>query len=235
MVRSELIKRSPLRIFERSIHGGLGGGNIGVVASRKGVGKTACLVHIATDKLFQGKHVIHVSFSARVDHILNWYEDIFKEIAKKRNLESAVQVHDEIIKNRVIMNFNQEGVKTQQILRSVKAMIEDGHFNADSIIFDGFDFEKCTAEDLQAIREFATDCGVEVWFSVSPKADDEEYENSGIPGVLTSFLGQIEVLVSLRFQGDHVHLQLVKDRDEAESKDMHLRLDPKTLLIAEKS
>lgn len=95
MVKAELIKRSPLRIFEKSIQGGLGKGNLGILASRKGVGKTACLVHIATDKLFQGKHVIHVSFSARTDHIINWYEDIFKEIAKKQNLESAVTVHDE--------------------------------------------------------------------------------------------------------------------------------------------
>ena len=137
MVKEELIKRSPLRIFEKSIHGGLGRGNIGVLASRKGVGKTACLVHIATDQLLRGKHVIHVSFSARVDHIISWYEDIFKEIAKKRSLENAVDVHDDIIKNRVIMNFNQQGISAERILRSVGAMIRDGHFGADTVIFDG--------------------------------------------------------------------------------------------------
>ena len=71
MVKSELIKRSPLRVFEKSINGGLGKGNLGVLASRKGVGKTACLVHIATDQLFNDKHVIHVSFSSRVDHIVD--------------------------------------------------------------------------------------------------------------------------------------------------------------------
>ena len=81
MVKSELIKRSPLRILEKSIHGGLGKGNIGIIASRKGIGKTACLVHIATDKLFQNKPVIHVSYSSRVDYIISWYEDIFKEIS----------------------------------------------------------------------------------------------------------------------------------------------------------
>ena len=52
---------SPLRVFEDSINGGLGKGNLGVIVSKKGVGKTACLVHIATDKLFKGEHVIHVS------------------------------------------------------------------------------------------------------------------------------------------------------------------------------
>jgi len=57
MVKKELIRRSPLRILEKAIHGGLKDGNIGVLASRKG---------------------------------------IFKEIAKKRQLESALDLHDEI-------------------------------------------------------------------------------------------------------------------------------------------
>ena len=58
MIKTELIKRSPLRILEKSIHGGLGPGNLGILASRKGIGKTACLVHIGIDKLFQDKPVM---------------------------------------------------------------------------------------------------------------------------------------------------------------------------------
>jgi len=121
MIKAELIRRSPLRILEKSIQGGLGKGNIGVLAARKGVGKTACLVHIATDKLFQDKPVIHVSYAARVDYIIAWYEDIFREIAKKRQLESALEVHDAIIRNRVIMNFKQDATRTDQVLKSYAA------------------------------------------------------------------------------------------------------------------
>ena len=235
MVRSELIKRSPLRIFEKSIHGGLGKGNIGILASKKGVGKTACLVHIATDQLFQNKQVIHVSFAAKVDHIINWYEDIFKEIAKKRNLESAVEVHDEIIRNRVIMNFNQSGIKTEQILSSLRAMIKEGNFAADTIIFDGYDIEMMSSQDLSLIRDFAKELGLEMWFSVSLGADaaDEIFDENGIPYLVKPIIDSISVLITLRFSGDHVRFQAVKDHDELETRDMHLKLDPRTLLIVE--
>ena len=64
MIQSELIARSPLRILERSTRGGLGKGKIGAIAARRGVGKTACLVHIATDQLLRGKQVVHVSFAS---------------------------------------------------------------------------------------------------------------------------------------------------------------------------
>ncbi|MBN2049252.1 MAG: hypothetical protein JW760_02305 [Spirochaetales bacterium] len=233
MVKSELIRRSPLRIFEKSIHGGLGKGNIGVIASRKGVGKTACLVHIATDKLLQDKQVLHVSFSARVDHIITWYEDIFREISRKRNLESAVEVHDELVKKRIIMNFNQKGMGTEHILQSLRAMIKDGHFAADCVIFDGYDIDIATSEDIKAIGDFARETNLEIWFSLSLKGEEPLFDDRGLPRVVLPYLDAIAVLVTLRFIEGYVHLQVVKDRDTVDVRDMNLRLDPKTLLIAE--
>jgi len=233
MVKKELIKRSPLRVLEKAIHGGLKDGNIGVLASRKGVGKTACLVHLSTDKLFQGKPVIHVSYASRVDYIITWYEDIFKEIAKKRQLESAVDVHDEIIRNRVIMNFKQDGAKTAQILKTVEAMIECGDFAADSLMVDGYDFRKSTPEDLKKFKEFAQKMGLRVWFSASLKAEDPLFDERGIPIELQGFLNQIDVLITLVSQEEHVRLRLVKNYDNPPPGDLKIKLDPNTLLISE--
>ena len=233
MVKSELIKRSPLRILEKSIRGGLGKGNIGILASKKGIGKTACLVHIATDKLFQDKPVIHVSYSSRVDYIINWYEEIFKEIAKKRQLESAVDVHENIIKNRVIMNFKQDGANTEQVLKSLSAMIEHGGFAADAIIVDGFDFTQSCSDDLDLFKNFAGKLGLEVWFSASIKGEEPVFNNSGVPFLLEGCLGKLDVLITLRFEEDHVRLHLVKDHEISSPKNLDLKLDPKTLLISE--
>ena len=232
MVKAELIKRSPLRVFEQSIHGGLGRGNLGVLASPKGVGKTACLVHIATDKLFQGKPVIHVSYSSRVDYIITWYEDIFKEIAKNRKLRAAVDIHDEIIKNRVIMNFKQEGTRTEQVLKSVEAMITFGKFAADSVIVDGYDFTQGTCDDLAKFKEFAAKLGLEVWFSASLReAEGAQYDAAGVPVVLAPLCEAIDVLITLHATGDHVELKVVKDHGLPAAGLLPLKLDPKTLLI----
>ena len=38
MIKSEQNRRSPLRILEKTTHGGVGKGNLGVIAARKGVG-----------------------------------------------------------------------------------------------------------------------------------------------------------------------------------------------------
>jgi hypothetical protein len=232
-VIDELIKRSPLRILEKSISGGLGPGHIGVLASLKGVGKTACLVHIAADKLIQGRHVIHVSYASRVDHIMTWYEDIFKEIAKQPRMKDAAGLYEELIKNRVIMNFRQDGARTEQVLRSLEAMIIHGNFRAETVIVDGLDFCQAGAGDLKLFKEFAGRLGLEVWFSASLRGEEPLFDSRGIPVMLRACLDTIDVLISLTHHGDHIHFNLVKDHDRLAPKDLRLKLDPTTLLIAQ--
>jgi len=231
-VKEELIKRSPLRILERSISGGLGRGNIGVLASRKGVGKTACLVHIAADKLLQGKPVIHVSYASRVDHIMTWYEDIFKELAKSPKMRSALDDFDELVRNRVIMNFKQDGARAEQVLRSLEAMIVHGSFRAETLIVDGLDLAQAGLGDLPLFKDFAGRLGLEIWFSASLKGQEPLFDDRGIPRELEPCLGAIDVLISLQHHGDHVHFNLVQDHGRLAPKDLRLKLDPTTLLIA---
>jgi len=234
MIKKHLITRSPLRVFEDATHGGPGRGALAVLASPKGVGKTACLVHIATDKLFQGKPVIHVSYASRVDYIITWYEDIFKEIAKTRRLRDAVAVHDEIIKNRVIMNFKQDGMKTEQVLRSLEAMITGGHFNAETIIVDGYDFALAEPADLAKFKDFAGRMKLEIWFSASLKETGGDLAGpDGTPTILAPHVAQIDVLVALRAKSDAVEIQVVKDHDYPPAGVLPLKLDPRTLLIAQ--
>jgi len=234
MVKQELIQRSPVRIFEKSIHGGLKSGGLGVIASRKGVGKTAVLVQIAIDKLLQGKKIIHVSFTQHTDYVIAWYEDIFAEIAKKKNLEHALDVKNDLVKNRVLMNFNQDGITSDQILRSLRAMIVDGGFKADALIIDGFDFTRTSVNRIAEIKKFASELGLEIWYTCTVIGDDPVFDKRNIPIVLKDFLDLIEVVVILEPRQDFIQFSVSKDYEVFNPHALELKLDTKTLLIAEK-
>ena len=232
MVRSELVKQSPLRILDASTNGGVGKGNVGVLAARHGVGKTSALVHIATDKLLQGKHVIHVSFASRTVHIIDYYEEIFTEISKVKDLTSAMDVHDEITSRRTVMNFDQNATTTSHVIESLKARIVSGGFPAELVIVDEFDFNHAQLSDLYQFKAFAKEEGLELWFSIS--LDQEgDFSSQPVPQILQRHLLGIDVLINLRHHPDDgkVHLELVKDHDST-PKDMHLVLDTRTLLIS---
>jgi hypothetical protein len=233
MIKEELIQRSPVRIFEKSIHGGLKAGEIGIIASPSGIGKTSVLVQIALDKLLQGKKVIHVSFSQHTNYVFAWYEDIFDEFIKKKNLDRPQEVKDELVKNRVLLNYSQDGVTGPHILQSLKSMIQDGGFNAEVIIVDGFDFSRTDRERMEAVKAGARELGVSFWYSCTVKGDGPLYDKNGIPLVVKDYLDLVEVVIVLEPKPDHIELSASKDRDTVSLEHLALRLDPKTLLILE--
>jgi hypothetical protein len=147
-------------------------------------------------------------------------------------MRSALDEFDELIRNRVIMNFKQDGTKTEQVLRSLEAMIVHASFRAETVIVDGFDFARAGLEDLARFKELAGRLGLEVWFSASLRGEEPLFDEKGIPRELGAFLGAIDVLVSLQHHGDHVHFSLVQDHGRLAPKDLRLKLDPTTLLVA---
>lgn len=203
------------------------------MAARHGLGKTSALVHLATDKLLQGQRVIHVSFAARTDHILAYYDEIFTEISRVKDLAGALAVHDEIAPRRTLMNFDRAAASVAHVVAGLRARIEAGGFPADLVVIDEFAFDRATAADLQGFRAFAQAERLEVWFSVS--LDDEgDQAGEAVPALLKPHLNQIDVLVTLRHrpQDGRLHLELVKDHSQSPH-DLHLVLDPKTLLISQ--
>lgn len=225
---------SPLRVFEEAIHGGLGKGNLGVLVSKHGVGKTACLVHLATDKLFKGENVIHVSFSGNVEHVINWYKEVFRQIAELQSLDDAAMVYNSILSNRVVMNFSQEQVPIDRVLSSLESLIRDGSFRADCILFDGFKLTIASEDDIVKIKNFAERMNLEIWFSVSPVRTDVVYDEYGVPDSLEKYMNLIDVLVAMKYddKGDKVMMTVVRAHYEDILKPLRVALDPKTMLIA---
>jgi hypothetical protein len=236
MVKEELIQRSPVRVLMNSIHGGLRPGELGLIASPGGIGKTSVLVQIALDKLLRGKKVIHVSFTQHIDYVLAWYEDIFDEFIKKKNLEDEADVKNDIVKNRVLMKFNQEGIAANQILKSLKAMINDGGFNAEYIIVDGYVFSPDDGGRVAAVKDFAKELGLAIWYSCTVKSEGGTgslYDKRNIPLVAGAFADLFDAVVVLEPKQDHIALTVSKDGDVYTPERLALRLDPKTLLLLE--
>jgi hypothetical protein len=232
MVKEELIQRSPLRIFEQSIHGGLKTGEIGIIVSQAGIGKTSMLVQLALDKLLQGKKVIHVSFTQHTHYVLAWYEDIFNELINRKELDNTADVKNEIVKNRVLMNFNQDVMSNEQILKSLRAMIIEGGFAAESVIVDGFDFSSASRGRIANVKDFACELGLSVWYSCTVKENGRLLcDNEKMPLVIKDYADLVDIVIVLEPKADHIELSVSKDRGDGGIKPLAMRLDPKTLLI----
>lgn len=232
MLKKELIEKSPIRVLEKSIRGGLGKGNIGVFAARKGVGKTACLVHVATDKLLKGEKVLHVSFADDPDHIQNWYKMVFNEVAKAYKLENALGVFDEIIPQRLLLHFKQKDITVAEIQDKIERFLKNTSFQPTLLIVDGYSFDQAEEEEIALWKSYVQKKEIELWFSATLHREKLQLDENKIPAPVNRFNDYLAVIIMLNPHRDYIDFELLKAHNTKDLTKLRLKLDTKTLLIA---
>lgn len=227
MVKADLIERSAVRNFEKALGGAMQAGEVAIVTAKRGVGKTSMLVQLGLDQLLQDKPIVHISFSQDVDYSMTWYNNMFDETAEKKHLEKAAELKNEIISRRIILNFNQDIVRTTQIIKTVKALCEGGS-KISALMIDDFDFSKAVPEAMQQIKQFAKEMGIFVWYTSA--ADVRE---KALPKDLEAYAPDADFILYLEPDTDAIKIHALKARDKANF-DTGCKLDIKTMLLAEK-
>ena len=233
MYRKELNERNPLRLFEHSIHGGLGRGNIGVVVARHGIGKTAFLVGIALDDAMRGRKAMHVSLDKTVDHLREFYDEIFMDLAHSAHLEDIPAERLEMERNRIIHTYAGKSFTIHKLRHSINFLREYAHFDPACLILEGFDFERATVTDLDAFREIAQEFNVEMWMSAVTHRGVPS-DAHGVPEPIAKLASSIAVIVQMTDHSDGVHVSLLKDHDNPNVAKLMLALDPETMLLVKK-
>lgn len=240
MYRKEVNQRSPMRVFEKSMHGGLGRGNVGVVASGPGVGKTPVLVQIALDDLLRDRKVLHISHEHAVDHVRTYYREIFHDICASSPLDNSDSVMLDVERNRMIfsvMKDRAEGPASQRggrssitrILEIVKFAKQTAEFVPDALIIDGFDLAYSSDEAFEALSLLAKELNAELWIS----ANTDPAPSARLPEPLKRIAPLISVIVFLEPEHEVVRLRLLKDHDSDDIRDLHLRLDLPTMRVVD--
>ena len=226
MKKRFLNARSPLRLLEKGLHGGLGPGNLGVVIAAHGVGKTSFLVGVAVDELLRDGRVLHVSCSHPVAHVRAHYDTVFEELAHSKHLENEGLIHGEIDRRRSI-RVVPPNTLTPATLRDAVKVERDASGAPSLIVVEGLDAAELTREDLQDLRGLAGELEAEIWLESS--CSDERQVS--VPAELDSHRELLGVILALEPGDGAVHLRALKDHDNPDVSTLHVALDPRTLLL----
>jgi hypothetical protein len=240
MYRKEVNERSPMRVFEKSMHGGLGRGNVGVVASAPGMGKTPLLVQIALDDLLRDRKVLHITHEHTVDHVRTHYSELFHELSVSSQLSEPDAVMLDMERNRMLFSLmrhhnpdpaSQRGGSSPitRIMEVVRFTRETAQFSPQVIIIDGFDLVAASDEAFTALRTLAKELEAELWVSANAHGPI----SSALPAPLDRIAALVDVIVFLQAEHDVVRLRLLKDHDSRNIEDLHLRLDLPTMRVVD--
>jgi len=224
MLKQDLVMKNPLRALEPEGGAQAASHRLGLVIARAGLGKTALLVQIALDTMLRGRRVVHVSIGQNLEKTKAWYQDLFKTLAADYHLEKAAEVHDEIMRNRMIMTFNATTFSGPRLEERLNDLVYQNIFKPDCVVIDGFDFSTATMADLQELRELTEAMGLHIWFSAVRRGDlPEETEQTGL----------FDTIILLRPESDGIALNIVKDETRGADPGLTLLLDPATFLLKE--
>ena len=225
MYRKFLNARSPLRLLERGLHGGLGRGNLGLVLAGHGVGKSSFLVGVALDELLRGEPVLHVSLDHTVSHVRAYYDTVYDDLAATTHLEDAAGVHLEMEKLRSIRAYPPDGFGAAKLRDAVKVESEAGARPA-LVVVEGFDFAAAGEDELTDLKSLAQELDAELWFSVACPEEAVRFSDA-FPGAEANF----SVVLALEPGHDAVKLRALKDHENPDVSELHVALDSKTLLL----
>ena len=233
MFRKEVNVGSPLRVLDKSLHGGLGKGNLGVVMARAGVGKTTVLVQIGLDDLMRDRTVLHVALGQTIEHVQSHYDAMFADLAKRTQLEDRANVAESIARNRIIAAFPDHDLWPERLRHTAELFREHINFRPAAIIVDGFNWEGHgvaeTAALLGAFKSYAKVIDAELWMTAQTHRDTTGAHPGGITPPCHEFAEIIDVALFLEPHGEDIEVRLLKDHGEPALAHTHLHLRPRTL------
>ena len=226
MKRRFLNARSPLRLLEKGLHGGLGTGNLGVVLAGHGVGKTSFLVGVAVDELLREGRVLHVSCSHPVNHVRAHYDTVYDELAQSKHLEDLGVIHGEIDRNRSIRVYPPNTLTPGKLRDAVKVAREAGA-SPTLIVVEGLDVTLLTRADVEDLRSLAQELPAEIWL----EATSHDERTVSVPPGVRPFGDLVSVILALEPGHEVVKLRALKDHANPDVSELHVSLDPRTLLL----
>jgi hypothetical protein len=227
---NDFAKVSPLKILEGSRQKGLGKGNLGVLIARAGVGKTACLIHIAFDKLFRQDRLVHISLEDGPEKVSFYYNVIFSDLVKAMNLKDESELRLLIERNRMILAYINQSFEIIRLRSNLQNLIEKVGFTPDAMIVDGLNFSKAGREIFESFKKVALDFKIEIWFSALAHQQISAANTRGIPYPCNHLDDLFEIIIQLQSDQSGVSLNLLKDHDEKVAPDIKVQLDPNTFL-----
>lgn len=218
MEKKDLFDKSPIRLFDAAADGGLKAGELGLVTAKKGLGKTSVLIQFGMDTLLQDKQLIHVSFDVHSSNVISWYDSIFAEIAKKKNVGNAAELKNDVVSKRTILNFSLDNFSLEKVVNTLNAL-KAGGIAVAGVVMDGIDFSKVSEDDVKAVADYAKKENVVLWAS-----------SDSVPENLEKYFS---IIVNLSQAQDAVVVEISKLNGK-KNISTDLKLDSKTLLITKK-
>ncbi len=197
-------------------------GELVVVLSRAGVGKTSFLVQVALAEILSKRDVVHIALGQTLRDIQQRYDTLFADLADASGFPDRDAARAAIASRRAIQAIRPGDLSPDRLKTCLEDFQQHLNLHPAIVLIDGFDW---TAEDggdlLAAYKKLARGFKAVLWFSGLIHGESDP---------LQLLPAAIDLAISLEPDGSSVRARLLKTFDRPPPPEPILWLDPTTLL-----
>ena len=221
--------KRPLTPPGKSMEELLGGGELGAVLSRAGVGKTSLLVQLGLCGALRERKVLHVSLGDPVKKIHLWYKELFRNLVIEEGDPPKEALWERVLRQRFIMTFKAENFTVNVLEERLNELQEQDIFSPDLVLLDGLEIESDAEEILSALKPLFERHGVSGWLAARTHRHEKPGPD-GLPEAIRPVADLFEVIVELRPSEEKIEIALLR-RTSGKTDLPTLFLDPSTMMI----
>jgi len=168
-----------IELVKRTLGNPLKPGELGALMAQAGVGKTACLTHIALENLFESQPVLHVCIDGTAEKVKIWYRELIRNLPPSKDDPSKQQRQLELL--RFILAYLHQTFSIHKLEQSLKNLKEQTNFHPALVVLDGLDFGPEPRATVAELQDFARRHGVSMWMSIRTHRHIAVTNENGIP------------------------------------------------------
>jgi hypothetical protein len=204
-------------------------GEIGVLLARAGVGKTACLTHVALAYLLGGESVLHVCVDLVPDKVKAWYHKLLKDIFANQPQCDLPGLEHDVERRRFIMSFLNQTFSPEKLEMGIENLKQQADFEPSLIILDGMDFGRARPL-FERIGDLARKIQASVWVAARAHRHIPDVNERGIPYPIDSMDDLFSSVFMLEQDHGCVRLRALKEKNNYTATASGSMLDPDTFL-----
>jgi hypothetical protein len=218
-------------MVQRALGHPLKPGELGVVLARAGVGKTACLTHIALEELLRGEAVLHVCIGEIPDKIKVWYQEFLKNLNETLPGEDCASLQHRIEPSRFILAYLHQTFSPEKLEKSLGTLRDQAKFFPAMVVLDGLDFDRISRPMIQMLQDFARKQEVSLWMSARTHRHISEANERGIPYPCHALDDLFNAIVLLEPTPDAIRVKVLKHNEQYQPEHPPVFLNGQTYLL----
>jgi hypothetical protein len=218
-----------IELVKRTLGNPLGPGELGALMARAGVGKTACLTHIALEHLFQSQPVLHVCIDGTAEKVKIWYRELIRSLPPARDEITTQQRHIE--SNRFILAYLHRTFSVQKLEQSLQNLKEQTGFHPALVVLDGLDLDRESRATVTELQDFAQRHQVAMWMSIRTHRHIAIANEKGIPYPCHETDDLFHAILLLEATPKAIEVRVLKRNGQYHPEHPEVFLNPQSFLL----